>query len=211
MVVLGTIYLIFLFLVVMTGIVRFKRADLPFKILIIFLGVTFVQEIAIRMVGHLMHKNNSFLYHIISPIEFLVFTYIYYSYLTGNIRRLPLFLIPPVLLFALVNSFYIQSVGMFPSNFLLLIQLIYCVYGFLGLRQLLFKPSGLSLYKHSLFWLSMALVIFATTLFVYFGLLNYAIHHHGLSFFTMALNYSMNYVYYILIAIAIITETNNPG
>lgn len=207
--ILFIVYLSLLLLVFITGLVRFKKAGLPFKILILYLGVTWVQELASRIIAMMVHTN-MFVYHITIPIEFLVFTIIYYHYFKGRIKKNLLYFAVPVLLFAAVNSLYIENIHLFPSNFAMLTQIIYCMYALLGFRQMLLQPTRQPLHRQSFFWLNLAVVIFSTTLFIYFGLPNYIVSHKLPYRLIYIFNYIINYVFYTLIGIAIIAETSRP-
>jgi hypothetical protein len=202
------VYLLYLFIIFIIGIANFKRHSKTFRALIILIGITFVGEIVNDLLRKLIH-NNMPSYHVLALNEYLFSTYMYIHFLTGKVKRVITYAAIPIVLFAVINSFYIQNIFIFPSNMLVLCQAIYLIYSLLGFRQMLFNPSDIPLYKQSIFWLNIALMFFSSTLFLYYGILNYSNRHHINLDPIIDFSYAINIIYYTLLAASIITNRGN--
>ena len=170
------------------------------------MGATVVSESIAEILRRVFH-NNMPVYHVFAPFEYLILTFIYRDAFTGKIRKIITYAIIPVVAFALINSLFIQKINEFPSNFLLCYQVIFLFYAMLGFRQMLLDASPVSVYKQSFFWLNIALMLFSTTLFLYFGLLNYSIRHNLNTLPLFIFSQIVNIIYYILLTVAIIVNS----
>jgi hypothetical protein len=202
---LFTIYLLLLLSVFLNGAVQYKKQSAPFKILIIFIGFTFITESISRILAWRLH-NSMPIYHLVSPLEYTCFTLMYLSFFQDKKTEAIKYLYLPVIIFSMVNSFYIQGLMNFPSNSILLFQIIYLAYSLLGFKQLLDMSTKTSIRRQSFFWLNTALLFFSSTQLFFFGLLNYAIRHHLNLMPIYIFSYVINLIYYIFMAIAINTD-----
>ncbi|MGZ3762112.1 MAG: hypothetical protein ACXVBA_19665 [Mucilaginibacter sp.] len=184
---------------------QLKKYSAPFKILIILIGITILGEVASRFLAIKTH-NSMPVYHIISPIEYIFITSIYTHFFKEKTVKIILLFTVPLVIFSIVNSFYIQGIGKFPSNFILLAQCVYLIYSLLGFAQIFFTQTQISIYKQSFFWLNLAMLFFSTTLFLYFGLLNYANRHHLNLNPLFLFSYVVNLIYYVMLSIGIYTD-----
>ncbi|CAN5189722.1 hypothetical protein BH09BAC6_BH09BAC6_17880 [soil metagenome] len=199
-------YIAFLLIIFIYGIISFKKLSKPFRLLIGFIGITLISEGVSRYLAIKIH-NNMPVYHVLSPIEYLVYTSMYLHFLSGKIKQTILFLIIPILLFSIINTFFIQGLKVFPSNFLMLSQTLYLVYSLLGFRQMLVRPGKDSLYEQSFFWLNIAIIFFSTTLLLYYGLLNYSVRHHLHTSLLSIFSWVINFVFYLMLAVAVFTNS----
>ncbi len=192
---------------VIIGVVRYKKATAPFKLLIIYLILTLVSECISEAMAKLSH-NNMIMYHIFAPVEYVFYTLIYRKIFSGKLKQIITYLMIPVLAFALINSLFFQKTNTFPSNFLLSYQVIFLFYALMGFRQMLLDPKQVSIYKQSFFWLNLSLMLFSTTLFLYFGLLNFSIRH-GMNIDSLTIFSSVvNIIYYILLSTTILIDSS---
>lgn len=205
--ILEILYFIIIFLTAAFGFFRFKKHSAVFRLLIILLSISFVSEMSGRYVGFWRHNSMPF-DHAYALVEYLILTSIYLKILHGVIRKIILALIAPMCIFSLFNSFYLQGINNFPSNFLLICELLYMCYAFFSFRQMLLQAVPVPFYKQSLFWLNLAQVIFSTTLFINFGLANYLISHQLFSNLLVLFINLVNLIYVILLSIAIIIDGN---
>ncbi|MDB5285388.1 MAG: hypothetical protein JWR05_337 [Mucilaginibacter sp.] len=196
------IYAVFIWVIFLYGAVNFKKFAIPYKLLILLLGLTFVSELIGRVLIVRLH-NSMPAYHIISVIEYTLITFIYSFFFTGSVKKLLLYLMIPVISFAIINTVFIQTILEFPTHFILLAQGIYLLYALIGFRQMLLFPIDKPLNKQSFFWLNTALLFFSTMLFLFFGLLNYINSHNYDVRPLYTFSYVINFLYYAFILIAL--------
>jgi hypothetical protein len=196
------IYAVFILVIFLYGAVNFKRFSIPYKLLILLLGLTLISELSGRVLIVKLH-NSMPAYHIISVIEYTLITFIYSFFFTGSIKKVLLYLMIPVIGFAIINTLFIQTILEFPTHFILLAQGIYLLYALTGFRQMLLFPIDKPLNKQSFFWLNTALLFFSTMLFLFFGLLNYINSHNYDVGPLYTFSYIINFLYYALLLIAL--------
>ena len=206
MIILDRLYFVFTLFAVLLGFFRFKSHNTEFKILILLLSFSFIIEVAAKFMAIKRH-NNMPLYHLYSIIEYLCLTTIYFKILRGWVKKAIITAAIPMLIFALFNSFYLQGLNHFPSNFLLICELIYIFYAISGFRQML-HTTETALQKQGVFWLNLALIIFSTTLFINFGLTNYLNEHHVNQDPLIIFTNIINLIYIALLATAIAKDLN---
>ncbi|MBD1393510.1 hypothetical protein [Mucilaginibacter glaciei] len=119
-------------------------------------------------------------YHIIAIVHFVLFSIIYYHLIKDpTLRKIILLLIIPFIAFSVVNTFYNQSFLLsFPSNSVLLSEAVYIFYTLLLFRQMLLNPVLIPLYKQSVFWFNIAMLIFSAVTLFNLGMINYFNKHN---------------------------------
>jgi hypothetical protein len=200
-----SIYLFFLIVIFLNGVRRYKDQSMPFKILIILIGLTVLSESIGRFLA-IKYHNSMPVYHIISPIEYICITLIYIKFLRHKKLVAVKLLAIPLILFSIFNTLFIQGFKSFPSNGIMLFQIVYLGYSMLGFSQMLLNNSTASIRKQSFFWLNTSLLFFSSTQLLLFGLVNYA-NGLGLNLIPLLIfSYIINMAYYVLLTKAIITD-----
>ena len=199
------VYSLFLLSIFIYGTVNLKRFAVPYKMLVILLALTLVSELCGRVLKDQI-KNSMPVYHIISVIEYICLTVVYSQLFHGIPKKIILWLIIPIVSFAIINTLFIQHILSFPSNFILLAQGIYLLFALTGFRQMLLSPIDKPLNKQSFFWLNTALLFFSTMLFLFFGLLNYINSHNYDIRPLYTFSYIINFMYYALLLVVLIVN-----
>jgi hypothetical protein len=171
------IYLLLLFTIFLNGVRRIKKYSTPFKILILLIGLTFLSELSSRFLADKFH-NSMPVYHVFSVVEYVCLTAIYVQLLPEGIMRRLEYLQIPIISYALINSIFIQHFWNFPTNSIVVFQIIYLGYSLLGLKKILEMPRQISILKESFFWLNTSLLMFSSTQLLSLGLINYGNRHH---------------------------------
>lgn len=199
-------YLVLLSVVFLMGLIKYKHLSLPFKYLWLLMGITLISE---SLSGYLSYQHQSSLpvYHFLSCIEYagiaMVFSGLYKNKI---LRRTTFYSIIPVSILGILNSVYLQDMNTFPSNVLLLSHGIFLLFALLLFKQMIDEPIEKKLYKQSQFWLSTAYLIFPAAVFLSFGLQNYFIRNQLNMQPINNMIYISNFVFYILIGIALLTD-----
>ena len=112
------VYLFLLLCVFIAGLLTNKKQAVWQQFITVLVGVTFLSE-TIGFVSAKLYGNNSLVYHVFNPIQYCLFTCIFYKVSTNKSER-QLLILALVLevLFALVNVAYFEHYNQFNSNLL---------------------------------------------------------------------------------------------
>jgi hypothetical protein len=163
--------------------VIYSRGLSKFKItgFILLLFITCIVEIIGSNMPYFHWKNNYFIYNYYLIIIFPITYYIFYRMLAyaGWIRIIFFSLGSLVLIFFLLNVFFIQGLYDFNTYSLILMEFVTALLSLLVLVKL-FKEDDFSimLYEHPYFWISGATLIFSVSTLVILGLQQYIEVHH---------------------------------
>lgn len=209
------IYLVLLLIILLTGIVRYKKLTIPFKILTILIGITFICEGIKKVVG-MIFRNSMPVEHLTATLEFISFSLIYYFLLNSAItKKMILYFIGAFFSIWIINLIFFEKITEFPSITLNFSQFIYIIYSLLLFKKMLLSQSEEGLLHQSIFWFNVDMLFFSSSIFLIFGLTNLFRKHDYDITILYTLEYISNLVFYVLIGISIIIDTketkvNNP-
>jgi len=200
-------YLLLLLLVLVTGVVRYKKLTTPFKILTLLIISTLLLEISAKICA-VRFRNNLPVMHIISITQYLFYSFAYYHLFKNNIiRNSILASIFLFIIFFTVNSLLIQPYySDFPSNAVLASEILYAIFSLLLFKQMLLYPLQVNIIKQSVFWYNTAMLFFSTTMFLNLGLINYFIKHQLNDLIVYDFTFVINMIFYLLIGISILID-----
>ncbi|QNF35305.1 hypothetical protein HUW51_22245 [Adhaeribacter swui] len=116
--------------------------------------------------------NNLFIYHILIPIQYSFYAYIYYCYIEFKImKKLILVSIALVLVMAAILAFTIQPPDTYNSYVIILTNFFICIWVLAYYRQLFVHLKITDLKTEPLFWISNGLLLFALGDFFVEGLM----------------------------------------
>lgn len=148
--------------------------------------------------------------HLWAVIEFAFFSLVYYHLFTSRTaKKAVILLIASMVVLEILNLIYFEKITQFPSVILEASHIAYVIYALLLFRQMLLYPAQQSLFKQSLFWFNMNMLFYATTMFLYFALLNYVVDN---KFDTTPLVYFgivENYLFYALIGLSLLIDNKD--
>lgn len=152
------------------------------------------------------YKNNALIAHIFNPIQFsILMVFCYQNYKERKEKKVVLFTGIAMLLYALINSFFLQNTKTFPSNFLVVSNLLLIVFSVnLFLQKLDAVSTKENIFKEPTFLVSAAILCFNVFSFIFFLLSNYLKDNNisGKNFLFILL--FANLLYYTLLFIAMI-------
>jgi hypothetical protein len=200
------IYFSLLYLAIILFTIKVKSLDTSQVIIFIYLVVLAVFSTAamvLRLVYHV--KNNLFLFHILTPVEYLLLSCIYFFYLKSiTMKRLialsmVLFVVVAVLLDRWVEKPEVNNSYIRVTESLLITGWILFYF-----RQMMQKRLSEDFYAMPVFWISVALLFyFIGTLFIQ-GLLNYMIQHGSeVALKLYYAGYIFEYLLFILVIVAL--------
>jgi hypothetical protein len=207
-----TAYLIILLLIILAGFInglfhhRFNTVTRP---IIILLGVTFVIELS----GYFFAKylrNNSPVYHLFNPIQAgLQGWFFYIASDRKMVKKVVLSSSIGLILFSLVYSL-VYGIMRFPGFFLIPETLVLITWGSLLFIQMLDMPAGQNIFKNPVFIIATAVIWFNLFSFIFFLLYNYLVKNNLSTDSLRMIHFFSNYIYYILLFIAIsLTRSDN--
>lgn len=142
-------------------------------ILLLTFVLTFIVEIFARYV---VTRPNHWLYNLYLPIEYLLFSALYYvTFPLKYIRRIIIFCSSFLIVFVIINITCLQKINEFNTYTLLISGSLILTWVFLYFKLLLQKKEYINLLREPMFWISTGLLFFyAGNVFVA-GTLNYFI------------------------------------
>ena len=180
---------------------------MPFKLLSFYLFFTFLDNLSDRFSIDIF-KNNFTLIHIEAVANCTFFSIIYY-YLFKNIYIKKSIAVSTVLFisFFLINAIFIQPYNkVFPSNVLLINEILFVILSLLLFKQMLLYPVQINIIKQGIFWFNTAILFFSATMFLNFTLINYYVKHNIhppiLIYFWHFIDIMLN----VLLGIAVLTD-----
>lgn len=133
------------------------------------MGLTFLSEIATRVLAYAI-KNSFPVYYVFAPIQLILLCLVLYRLVNKKIALLLGFVGILIDIGIIIREPFFRK---FPSHLLMANSIIitflslYGVYSFLNIR------SSHSLFKQSWFWFSIGNILFFTSTFLFFSLINF--------------------------------------
>jgi hypothetical protein len=193
------VYLILLLSITLFGSVKFKKLALPFKHLVVLIGLTFVSECISRYLVFTIRNSNP-PYHIFCIVEFVLLCRIYAILIISiKIKRLvniAIFIFP---IFSVANTILFQGLFTFPNNVLLLSYTIVLMLALVLFLQMLHHPQEDDLLKQPVFWFNSGIAVFCASVFLTLGFYNYFLRHHISNTLISTVNYGINILFYMVL------------
>jgi hypothetical protein len=209
---ISNIILVLSFATAVIGMVCYKRLTMPFKLLSAYLVYSFLDNVVNQYINA-VYKNNVPVLHIETIANYLFFSFIYYYLLKNKlVKKAILVSIVLVTLFFFINALLLQPYyRVFPSNAMLINEIVFVIFSLLLFKQMLLYPLQVNIIKQGVFWFNTAVLFFSTTMFVNFALINYYFQHNiqvpVLTYFWHSIDITFN----ILLGIAILTDKKQVG
>lgn len=148
---------------------QWRRLQSSAKYLAVLMILTFVAE-AIALYISRNSGNNLFIYHISSPIEFLLIS-LYFNESVTIIakRRIGLFIGILGIVLSVMNSLFFQKPTSINTYFLLFEGTAIIIYCLLSFHQILLDEEYLP-YRNVHFWISICFILFWSTTFTGWGI-----------------------------------------
>jgi hypothetical protein len=207
-------YDVVLLVVLIIGIVRYKKLSTPFKVLALSAVSTFLLNVAER-ISVIKSGTNAPVLHIEALADYVFYSSIYYFLFTNKLLKAAIIVsIIPVSIFAIINALIFQPfLKVFPTNVSLPTLATLTVLSLLLFRQMLLSPLKTPLLNQGVFWYNTAILFYSTTQFLINGLSNYFLmfHRHVFDEYWFCLWYAIFYTFAALTALALLkaSKENN--
>lgn len=166
-IVILTIYLTIVCFAMVIGLIQFPKLDKASKILVFYLAATFLTEGTASILAIFYKTNNLFLYHIYSPLQFLLIS-LYYSYSAGrsSAQKWGWIIGSLGIVISILNSIYLQPLQELNTHFVVLESFLIIGMSLLAFYRLLISDD-ISIFKMPHFWFSSIFLVFWSFTFFY--------------------------------------------
>ncbi len=121
-----------------------------------------------------LHKSNNWIYNVFTLIEFLFYSWLYYSIIPDKGSKRIIKLLATILFFTtLANQLFLQGFWHFHSYTFMLGCIVMVSYVFLFFRQMIQHVDDESLLRQPYFWVSIGVLFFYVGQFFYFAFFQY--------------------------------------
>ena len=178
---------------------------IPILLLLTFVAQMFMYYWAVT------YKNNALIAHIFNPIQFtLLMVFFNQNFKERWERNASLYLAGAMLIYGLINTLFLQNTKTFPSNFLVVSNLLLIILSInLFLQKLDTVSTKVNIFKEPVFLIAIAILCFNVFSFIFFLLKNYLfdknISSNDLTFILLF----ANLLYYTLLLMALIFSLKN--
>jgi hypothetical protein len=179
------IYLSMILVAFLSSLLTFRqRFSGPLRLFSALLGLTFLVELSADLGPRLMHwKNNYWIYHLFTLVEF--WTYGYYYYQVIRLQRARRLLIGYMALFPVfwvITVFFIFGWDRWNSYVIIVGSFFAVVFVLIYYYQLLMSREIASLRNLTEFWIATGMLIFYMAALPFYGTLNFLLaYHHGVA------------------------------
>ncbi|RYF89565.1 MAG: hypothetical protein EOO03_05750 [Chitinophagaceae bacterium] len=203
------VYLAIVALGFVIGLTFFTKAGNYLSAITIYLGAVLILELS----GHFMavlYKNNMPAFHISLPVYFVLLGLFFYQNMADDrVRKTIPFTIGGLVLFAVVNAIFFQSLNEFPTYVARCTTFIYIVWSAFLFAQYLDEASGENIFKNPVFMATTAILWFNIISMSFFLLYPFMTKYDLPSETVYNIHFFSNCVYYILLLLAIVFAKTN--
>ena len=149
-----------IFLLQLIIVIRWRQFDRLQKLISFIVILTFLNEGTTWLLVY-FGEDNLWIYHFYTPITFIFMGLVYSRVLKPVIKVRLIYLgILLFVIFAVINSLFIQDLSEFNSNTVRLSSIFYIVFSILYFFRLLKFPMNISLSKVPMFWLNTGVLVY---------------------------------------------------
>lgn len=189
-------------LVVFTIALRKNESHNKYVILLLALWLL-TSATAIGLTYYAGIKNNLFIFHITTPLEYLIISLLYRdAFVNTAIKKMISISIPFFILGSIVLSVFIQSIQSNNSYVVILESIILIIFSLLFLREVLLLQQVMILHRFPMFWISVGIMFCYTGNLITEGMMNYMVRQSmELAMRTYRFSFIFKYLLFILFMI----------
>jgi hypothetical protein len=183
-----TLTYIYLSTVLLSFLVSLRSFKLRFashlRLFSVLLGLTFLVELSADLTVRLLHwKNNYWIYHLFTLVEFWAYGYYYYQII--RLQRMRQILVGFLVVFPvfwMITVFFIFGWSKWNSYVIIVGSFFTVVFVLIYYYQLLMAREISSLRNLTEFWIATGMLIFYMSALPFYGTLNFLLtYHHGVA------------------------------
>ena len=175
----SVVYIVLLLITLISYFTQFRKKDLYVKLVILLLILWLITTVAaIYATKYAGLKNNLFIFHIFTPLEYIILALFFREIIANaTVKRLLTYSIPLFIFVAILFTLFIQKLDQSNSGIITLESVIMIFLSLFFLREVLLLQQATVLHKFPLFWIIVGLLFYFTGNLVIEGMLNYVIIH----------------------------------
>jgi len=203
-------YCILLIIVSGTGIVRYRKLTMPFRVLTWSVPTILVYNI-LSPIFSARYKTNAPILQLECITDFTFYLTAYYFLFKNKlIKKTIVTSLVIAFVFFCINAVFFQPfLTKFPTYVYFPTQVLFAIFSLLLFKEMLMYPLKINIIKQSTFWYNTAMLFYATTMFFYFGLSNYFGDHNFHDLIIYYFWYFILFVFHILIGVSLLTDDKN--
>jgi hypothetical protein len=198
------IYLLLLLSALLIFSIRVSRHSYYKKWILLYLLASMVTTLlAVSLVRLAGYRNNLFLFHFFTPVEYILLATLYYQSLKGRrIKKLVLLSIPLFIAYSVFSSVAIQKFSSNNSSTIIIESILMILWSLLFLREVLLYQEVMNLTQFAMFWITVGILFYFTGNLVIEGMLDYMIRHSmELARRIYRFSYLFSYLLFILFSV----------
>jgi len=192
------------FIPLISGIKYFSRLDRQMRLLVLLMIVEGLTESSTFILSEIMKSGYHWIHHIYLPIEYIFYALIFSRWIKKDIyAKSVLYSMPVVVIFAIYNSLFLQTLNQLNSYAITLALICYTIMTLRVLYQIMNEDLGRIL-KNNKFWVSTGLLIFSAGDLAYFAFYPLVTRHYLIAIW--AIHVIFNITVHIFYAVGIICQ-----
>ncbi|MBS1732436.1 MAG: hypothetical protein JST02_03985 [Bacteroidetes bacterium] len=158
---------------------------------------------AIFLSSYAGFKNNLFVFHILTPVEYGILTLLFnHVIMNPFVKKMAKLSILPFFVLCMLSAFFLQPVTENNAYMIITESVIIVFLSLYYLREIMILQHVTELHRFPMFWITVGLLFYFTGNLLIEGMLNYMIKHS----MTLALrSYRLGYIFKYLLFILFIT------
>ncbi|RYY69132.1 MAG: hypothetical protein EOO13_10395 [Chitinophagaceae bacterium] len=202
------IYLVIIAAGFLTGSLFYRKQNKNILPVIVILGYTMVSQTASLLAAAII-RNNLPIEHMYSVVSTALWGWFFFTNIQGSsTKSLIKWVTAALVVFFLINAFFIQGLDSFPDNAMKLATAFNLIWGFVLFIQQLDLPAGENVFRNPIFLVAIGLVWFNIISSFYFFLKVFLTKYNILPDKIDMLHTISNYLYYIIFLTAMIFLKN---
>ncbi len=155
-----------------------KKEHYAWLVVLLLLLWLCTAAIAIYLIKSVGLKNNLFIFHISTPLEYVILCMLYkHSIVNAQIRKMISYSIPVFIVLSMLFSIFIQTPD-FNNSYTVIIESVVMIFlSLFFLREVLLLQQVTILHQFPMFWISVGVLFYYTGNLIIEGMLNYMVNH----------------------------------
>ena len=192
------------------GLTHFKKLG-SLKPVVILLLITLVSETASRPLAHYI-KNSNLVYHFLDPLQTILWGCFFYCTIKVSKKKTTVICLTASLtIYSILDSIFVQGFSNFPDTFLSIQSIILICFGSFLFFEKLDTSTNNNIFIDSEFLIALAVIWFYLISFLFFYFHRFSLSKTLSKTTLRTVNYTSNYVYYLLILFAVILKSFAKG
>lgn len=206
------VYFGLLFITMVSYLILFRRKELYVKMVISLMGVWFLTTaVAICLIRYAGFKNNLFVFHVSTPLEYIVLVLLYKNVIVNQkVKKYILLSIPFFIAVSILFAIFVQTPDTNNTQIIIIESVFMVFLSLFFLREVLLLQQVTELHRFPMFWISVGILFYFIGNLVIEGMLNYLINHSmDLAKKAYRIGYIFKYLLFILFIIGALCNTRS--